>query len=177
MKAPRRAICLIVVGALGLWGGAAASTAAAPQPTPAAWLTVDLKDVVTGKTFKVADFKGRVTFVEAMAVWCPLCTAQQREFQKLSAEVPDEIVFVSIDIDPNENAEILRRHTETNGFKWPFAVAPRALARKLAEEFGDRILHPPSTPVLIVDKNLQARLLRFGVKSAAELKQEIVRSR
>ncbi len=179
MKSNLVSICLIVAVALAGLGRTGPVVKAAPQPAPsaAAWLDVDLEDVVTGKRFKLADFKGKVVLVEAMAVWCPLCTAQQREFQKLHGELGKEIALISIGIDPSESADILRRHVEANGFRWPFAIAPRPMAQKLAEQFGDRVLHPPSTPVFILDKSLQPHVLRFGVKPAAELKQEIAKYR
>lgn len=179
MKCRLVSLALIVVVTLGASGGTAPAVNAASQPAPpaAGWLDIELKDVVTGKTFKLADFKGKVVFIETMAVWCPLCTAQQREFQKLLAEGGDGIVFISVNVDPNENADILRRHVEANGFKWPFAVAPRPLVLKLADQFGDRVLHAPSTPVIILTKTLQPHLLRSGIKPAAELKQEVAKYR
>ncbi len=179
MKCNLVSICLIVAVVLAGLGrtGPAIKAASPPAPPAAAWLDIDLEDVVTGKRFKLADFKGKVVLIETMAVWCPLCTAQQREFQKLHAEMGNEIAFISLDIDANENADILRRHVEAYGFRWPFVIAPRPLAQKLAEQFGDRVLNPPSTPVIILNKSLQPHVLRFGVKSAADLKQEIAKYR
>lgn len=81
---------LAAVLVLGSCGGSAQPTAAsratasAPE-TPAAertlppashttvasapFLTLPLTDVRTGETFRLGDFRGKVTFVQAMAVW------------------------------------------------------------------------------------------------------------
>lgn len=166
-------VSLIIAAALAVAGLPAAVGAAPPVP----WLALELKDVVSGRTFTLADFKGKVVLIEMMAVWCPLCVAQQREMQKLSAELGDAVAMVSIDIDANENAEILRRHVEANNFKWSFVVASRALAQQLIEAFGERIIHPPSTPVIILNKAQQPKLLRFGVKPSGEIRQEIAKHR
>lgn len=169
----KRTLLLLVIAAAVAAGLPAAVRAAPPVP----WLTFELKDVVSGKTFKLADFKGKVVLIEMMAVWCPTCTAQQREMQKLSAALGDAVAMISIDIDANENAEILRRHVETSNFKWLFAVAPRALAQQLVDAFGERIIHPPSAPMILLDKAQQPKVLRFGVKPSAEIIQEISKYR
>lgn len=174
----KRTLVLLVIAAVltaaAVTAGLPAAVRAAP---PVPWLTFELKDVVSGKTFKLADFKGKVVLIEMMAVWCPTCAAQQREMQKLSAELDDAVPMISIDIDANENAETLRRYVETSNFKWLFAVAPRSLAQQLVERFGERIIHPPSAPMIILDKAQQPKVLRFGVKPSAEIRHEISKHR
>ena len=53
-------ICFIVAITLWMWGGAAEVVKAAPPPVlpAAAWLNIELKDVVSGRTFKLVDLKG-----------------------------------------------------------------------------------------------------------------------
>jgi hypothetical protein len=48
---------------------AAARTPAATTAAPAAFLSMPLADVRTGETFRLGGFPGRVTLVQAMAVW------------------------------------------------------------------------------------------------------------
>lgn len=45
----------------------APATSATPQP--AAFMAMTLTDVRSGERFTLADFKGKVTIVEGMAVW------------------------------------------------------------------------------------------------------------
>ncbi|MFQ5945032.1 MAG: TlpA family protein disulfide reductase [Anaerolineae bacterium] len=136
-------------------------------------MTISLTDVRSGETFALADFRGRVVVVETMAVWCPLCLDQAREIRQANLRFGDEVAFVSLDVDVNESADLLREHATRNGLDWRWAVAPRELARALADAFGMAILNPPSTPVVILDRAQQPHLLRFGIKPASELIQEI----
>lgn len=162
-----------------------ASCAQPPQSQPAGgqksqevdWLNIELKDVNTGKVFKLSDFKGKVVLMETMAVWCPTCLRQQIEIKQIHSQVGDEVVSLSLDIDPNENEAVLQKHAQSNGLDWIWAVSPPILSQQLENIFGNTILNPPSTPVVIIDKNQSAHLLRFGVKSAQELTREIEKYR
>ncbi|MBI4330674.1 MAG: redoxin family protein [Chloroflexi bacterium] len=147
---------------------------AATQPD---WLNIPLKDVNTGKAFQLSDFKGKIVVLETMAVWCTTCLAQQAEIKKAEAQFGDEVVSVSLDIDPNESEDILRKHAQGNGFGWIFAVSPRSVSQQLEASFGRTVLNPTSTPVIILDKDQSSHRLRSGVKSAAELVAEIARYR
>ena len=71
-----------------------------------------LWDVVTGEEFPLADFSGRLIVLETMDVWCPLCTSQQEQLKPAREKVGDDVVFVSVDTDPNENGDILSRYVE-----------------------------------------------------------------
>jgi hypothetical protein len=158
---------------------AAAGTAATPEATPGstmvelpAWFQVPLTHVGTGATFRLADYQGKVVLVETMAVWCSKCLEQQRQVAALHGLLGarDDFVSVGLDIDPNENAEILASYTAQQGFDWVYAVAPRDVAREIASLYGDQFLNPPSTPMLIVDREGEAHVLPFGIKSAEDLK-------
>lgn len=139
------------------------------------WLNIQLKDVLTDRPFKLADFKGKVVVLETMAVWCTTCTRQQIEIRKAHSQWGDDVISVSLDIDPNEDGALLRKYAKANGFNWPFAISPPELSQQLEKMFGAAILNPPSTPVVIIDRDQSARLLKFGLKSTRELVAEISR--
>ena len=183
-------------GALPSGGGAPAPTrpaptVAAPKPTQAAvqltdvpsndtaasaspaWFGIRLTDVKSGKTFKLSDFKGQIVLVEGMAVWCPLCTSQQRELARLHEQIGNGAISVSIDVDLNEDAGLLKKHAEANGFTWRFAVAPPELAQAFADTFGNRFLNPPSTPMFLIDKQGGTHVLDFGHKTVEYLVAQI----
>lgn len=173
---------LFLVGACGTASGPASApeaAAAAAQQTSAAesYLTIPLRDVRGGATFTLGGFAGKVVLVEGMAVWCPLCTEQQRNIRTALGSFGSEVVAVSLDIDPNENEEILRRHAERNGFGWRFAVAPPSIANALAASFGTRFLDPPSTPLVIIDARGAAHTTASGIKSAEEIRTLVERYR
>jgi peroxiredoxin len=140
-----------------------------------AWFSTQLTDVNTGETFSVADFHGKVVLVETMAVWCPFCTQQQQHIQALPELLGerDDLVRVSLDIDPNEAPDILKAHTDRQGFDWRFAVAPPDVARDIGQLYGAQFLNPPATPVFIIDRHGEVHALPFGQKNATALQEAI----
>ncbi len=139
------------------------------------WFSSSLLDVNTGRTFTIDDFHGQVVLVETMAVWCSNCLKQQREVQALHAALGDRDDFISIavDIDPNEDGNLLRDFAARNGFDWIYVVAPADVARQLGELYGQQFLNPPSTPILLIDRDGEVHPLPFGIKSVAELQVSI----
>lgn len=149
-----------------------ASDDAATAQGPA-WLDTELHDVNSGQTFKLSDFHGQVVLVEAMAVWCINCKREQQELVQLHAQIGDAATSVAIDIDLNEDEALLKRHAESNGFDWRYAVASPELVQALADQFGNQVLNPPSVPMFLIDKDGGVHLLDFGHKSVAYLTQQI----
>ena len=138
-----------------------------------AWQSIPLTDVRTGETFTLGGFEDKVVIVEAMAVWCPLCEQQQLQINSALAELGDDVVAVSLDVDPGETADRLQKHADRLGFPWRFALAGDELATMLQEEFGPQILAPTSTPVLIIGPDGQTTLTPFGLKGWDELVQVV----
>ncbi len=145
------------------------ATAMAPN---AEWMAVSLTNVVTGQQFRLSDFHGKVVLIEPMAVWCTKCRALQQEIrsvrQQLGAQAAD-LITVSIDVDPNEDEKYLKAYVDQVGHDWAFAIAPAGFSRELAAAYGNQVLNPPSTPLLVIDRAGAALLLPFGPKSAADL--------
>ena len=139
------------------------------------WFNVELADVNTGETFKVADFQGKVILVETMAVWCPICTQQQQQIRALHGQLGerDDFVSLSLDIDPNESPDFLKSHVDRYGFNWSYAVAPPEVSREIGDLYGRSFLNPPAAPMFVIDRQGEVHLLPFGVKSAAELQEAV----
>lgn len=90
----------------------------------------------------------------------------------------DDVVMISIDGDPNENADVLRRYADTLGLDWHFAIAPREVMTALAAEYGSQFLYPPSEPMFAVSaKSGKPIQLEFGHKDAAVLREAVQRAR
>lgn len=136
----------------------------------ASWKGISFTDVSTGSNYKISDFAGKTVLLESFAVWCPVCLRQQEEFAKLSAE---DIVVISIDTDPNEDAAIVKNHAAKNSFGWIFAVSPVEMTNSLITDFGFTVVNAPSAPTILVCKDQKARLLKSGVKSSETLLEEI----
>jgi thiol-disulfide isomerase/thioredoxin len=134
------------------------------------WRTAPIRDVVTGEEFRIADLEGKVVAIEAMAIWCTTCRFQQLEAQAALEQVDSpDVVYISLDVDPNERAEDLAAYARDQGFTWRFAVAPAEVSRSLAETFGDQILSPPATPVVVLGPDGQLVEKHIGIKGAADL--------
>ena len=149
-------------------GGAVAPTPATVAETPD-WLDIELRDVNSGEMFKLSDFEGQIVFVEQMAVWCTNCRRQQHELVKLHEQIGDAAISIAIDVDLNENEELLKRHAETYGFDWRYAVATPELVEAFVARFGNQIINPSSVPMLLIDKQGDVHLLEFGHKTVEYL--------
>lgn len=134
------------------------------------WATAELIDTATGEPFTIADHAGKVVIVETMAIWCSNCRVQQRDVQEALARIPaDRVVYVVLDVDPNESGDSLAAYRVKNGFEGRYAIAGTEVARALATDFGDQVLNPPSTPMIYIGTAGQVTLTDFGHKSPDEL--------
>jgi thiol-disulfide isomerase/thioredoxin len=139
-------------------------------PLTQAWATAILTDVSTGETFRVADLADTVVILETMAIWCSNCRAQQRDVQAALARLPrDKVVYVVLDVDPNEDAASLADYRVANGFEGRYAIAGDDVATALTADFGDQFLNPPLTPMLIVGTDGTVIRTDFGHKSVDEI--------
>ena len=168
---------VVVVLAVSIFASGCAQqttpTSSVTPPAASAWMDIELTDVATGQTFKISDFKGKPVLLESFAVWCPTCLAQQKEIKKVKESEGDAIIHISLDTDPNEEADKIREHMERNGLDWYFVVSPIELTNALIDEFGLAVVNAPSAPVILISEDQSARLLRSGVKSADDLLSEI----
>ncbi len=146
-----------------------------PTPVPAAadWMNIKLTDVATGQEFSINDFKGQPILLESFAVWCPTCLAQQKEMKKVKQSEGENIIHISLDTDPNEDADKVREHIQRYGLDWYFAVSPVELTNALIDEFGLSVVAAPRAPVILICEDQSTRFLRSGVKTAEELVSEI----
>ena len=149
--------------------GSSATSPTSSEPTVTldqAWATGELIDVATGEPFRIADHAGKVIIVETMAIWCKNCLQQQNDVQAALARLPaDRVVFIVLDIDPNEDASSLAAYRDQHGFEGRYAVASTDVARALSAEFGDQFLNPPSTPMLLIGTDGSVTRTDFGHKS------------
>jgi hypothetical protein len=155
-----------MIGACSTSAGGVGSTSTGNEP----WRTAALRDVVTDEEFRIKDLEGKVVAIEAMAVWCINCRMQQLEAQAALEEVgsPDS-VYLSLDVDPNERAEDLADYARREGFAWRFVVASPEVSRSLAATFGDQILSPPATPLVLLGPDGQLIEKHIGIKGAGDL--------
>lgn len=131
--------------------GATTTTPQACRSDPASieaagdsWRTMALSGVRCEGSFTIASLDAPVV-LETFAIWCPTCSAQQGYMRDLSG-----VTRVSLNVDPNEDAAIVRDHATGNGFEWRYAIAPQPMTTALIDTFGGSIVHPPSTPIVVI---------------------------
>jgi len=131
------------------------------------WKNIELTDVNSEETYTIGKFNVPV-FVESFAIWCPTCTRQQKEFKKFHESNP-EIISITLDTDPNEDATAVKQHAEINSFDWRYSVSPADLTQGLIDEFGLGVVNAPAVPVILICPGKEVQLLGRGVKDQADL--------
>ena len=147
-----------------------------PAPTVPSWFGVEMTDVNTGKQFKISDFTGKVVLIDTMATWCPTCQGEMSQVQLVPGLVgaaSSGLVLVSLDVDPNEDAAILKKYAAANKFDWYIAVAPIEVGRFLEVNYDQRYLNPPEQPMLIIDRIGGVYGLPFGIKSGISIEKTL----
>jgi len=158
-------------------GSTPPDASATPSATPAAalaapWATAELVNVATDEPFTIAGLlaAGRPVILETMAIWCTNCLAQQQRIEEALERVgPESAAYVVLAVDPAEDAAKLARYRDQHGFEGMYAVAGRDVARALAAEFGDQVLNPPATPVVVISPSGRVTLTGYGPKSVDDI--------
>jgi thiol-disulfide isomerase/thioredoxin len=92
-----------------------AETATMPDPTQADF-NFKLIDK-EGNTKSLADFKGKVIFMNMWATWCPPCIAEMPSIAKLHQEMGDEVAFVMLSLD--QDFETAKDFDKRKGYDLP----------------------------------------------------------
>lgn len=100
-----------------------------------------IKDL-EGNRIPVESFKGKVIFLNMWATWCGPCRAEMPGIQALYSKVnSDNIVFIMLSIDPDEDLNRVKRYVTDKSFTFK-AYLP---AGYLTEQ-----LHVPNIPTTFV---------------------------
>lgn len=134
-----------------------------PEPPPPAisaetanlpaWRTLPLTDVRTGESFTLADFSDKVVYVHPMALWCTTCRAHLRSMRDSVLPVlesPEDVVFVTLAIEPQTTSDALLQYADNESFNWTFAVVTPEMLTELVAYFGQSVAVPPSTPHFLI---------------------------
>ncbi len=136
------------------------------------WSRIELKDLRTDARFKILDFKGKKILLENFAVWCPICFEQQQIIREFSKKRRN-FIFISLDIDPNEDKKAIRDYISRNGFGWKYAISSTEMTEALVDEFGSGIVSALSVPMILICEDGNFRKLSEGLKSVKKLEEEI----
>jgi cytochrome oxidase Cu insertion factor (SCO1/SenC/PrrC family) len=186
-RTSRLAPVISLLACVAILGGCAAAASTptysdpipvVPAPTVPSWFNVEMTDVTTGNAFKISDFTGKVVLIDTMATWCPTCQGEMSQVQQVPSLLGasgSDLVLVSLDVDPNEDAAILKKYAATNGFDWHIAVAPIEVGRFLETNYDQQYLNPPLQPMLFIDRTGGVYGLPFGIKSASSIQQTLAK--
>lgn len=122
-----------------------------------------------GNPFKLSDFGGRVILLDFMATWCGPCRSSMPGLVALHEEVGEEVVMISIGVDPvYDNEERLREWVNEWGAEWIHV-------RDLADPPLMQLYGVTGIPTyVIVDKNGDIRFRHVGLTSGAMLMAEFL---
>ncbi|MCC4229039.1 TlpA family protein disulfide reductase [Zunongwangia profunda] len=99
-----------------------------------------------GNSKSLADFKGKVIFINFWATWCPPCIAEMPSINTLNEEMGDEVVFVMLSLD--QDFEKAKAFKKRKGYELPI-YAPGG---KLPKMYQSSAI--PTTFVIDADGNL-----------------------
>ena len=136
------------------------------------WFDATLEDVRAGESFRIADFEEPV-LIQTFAIWCSTCDEQERQVDALRSSGDAEFAMVSVNVDPNEDAEAVREHATSNGYEWQWVTPPSAVTESLVETFGTSVTHPPNAPMILLCPDGRYKRLENGIKSPETLATEL----
>ncbi len=105
----------------------------APTAIPASALEAELKTIIEGKAFKLADLKGKVLVIDLWATWCGPCRSSTPELVSLQKEYGSKgFEVIGLDIDPDSDTpEDVKEFADEFDVNYKLAFAERELALSL----------------------------------------------
>lgn len=124
---------------------------------------------IDGEPFQLSDFRGKVVLVDFMATWCVPCQASMSGLLALHEDMGDDVVIISISVDPVSDTEArLRNWKDTWGAQWIHA-------RDLADPPVSQLFEVSGIPTyIIVDKSGGVGHRHVGLTSETTLMKEIL---
>jgi len=87
-------------------------------------------------------------------------------------------VLIAIDTDVNENLQLVKDAVAERDNKGFFVIAPSGMPEQLVQEFGPRIVVPPTVPIVVIDAEQKAPVfMKQGQKTLEELEAAVEAAR
>jgi thiol-disulfide isomerase/thioredoxin len=92
-----------------------------PDPAP----DFQLKGI-DGKPLNLADWRGKVVFLNFWATWCGPCRLEIPDLVDLQKRYSDRLQIIGLDVDDDDVSEI-QKYADENGINYPVAITPADL--------------------------------------------------
>ena len=134
----------------------------AGEPAPALQ-AIDL----AGKTWRLADLRGRAVLVNFWATWCPPCRAEMPSLQDMAAIYgPDKIVVLAINFKESRNTAA--RFAQASALSLPVLLDPDG---SIARQWGARVF---PTTVLIDSTGQPRQRIRGEVEWSSQGAEQLI---
>ncbi len=152
-------LILVVVGGFSLFQSSAGSSARVYQVPSSAWKSAQLTDANSGKNFTLGNFAGKVVVLQFMAVYCQFCLAEAHQLVSVQSHFAgcaqnNQVVVVSVDVDPNENIAQLQQYVRQNHFGAPDSNPPWFFAKDDTGQLLQSIVGAVDFPSFISQTNM-----------------------
>ena len=115
-------VASLIVGVLGLFfiGNFVLSMGENPQAVSPDIYSFTLKDL-DGNSHNLADYKGKVVFLNFWASWCPPCREEMPAMQKMYVSW-DKNKYVMLAINTGEDKRTVKEFAGKNGYTFPILL-------------------------------------------------------
>ena len=76
---------------------------------------------INGKTHTLADYKGKLIFLNFWATWCPPCKAEMPSMQKMYNE-SDKKKFVMLAVNVGQDLKTIKKFADTHKYTFPILI-------------------------------------------------------
>lgn len=119
-----------------------------------------------GRRIDSKDLRGKVVVLDLMAMWCSPCSYQIEELKDVRARYsPQDVVIISVDVDPRESASQLKDYKESKGATWDFCTS--------TEDFRNNYPAEAVPTLYILDRDFEIHRVYQGAQSSEELSATI----